>query len=140
MRLTEQQKRALGRARTRIGNEPRSYRQQCWGTGPADCNTPGCVAGHIVASDPERLDRVMKLDRSWLRREAVEREAHAALGLEDSPALFSAAWPKRWLRTAGVNAPGPGWRHPTAREAAAVLSAVLDGKILDALTADVPTG
>ena len=135
--LTDRQRRKLGSARASISADPATYRQREWGNGQPACGSPGCIAGHIVAQDPDAIKRVQAASHGN-RSYVLADEATAALELEDLPKLFAGAWPGEWFEAAEANRHGDNPVVPTARHAVAVLDAILDGRITAALDPDPP--
>ena len=139
MTATDRQRTLLKTTRTRIADDPASYRQGAWGNGRPECGTPGCIAGHIIAVDAERQARVLGIDEE-ARDSAIEREATSALELETTPKLFDPVWPREWqflcgrrARPATTPPMAPHCFRPDAKDAVAVLDAILDGRIEDPL-------
>ena len=130
--MTEQQRKALSDVRARIAAAPHTYSQRDWGTLDTECRTPACIGGHMVAADAERHARVLAQPREH-REGAVIDEAKHALGLERLPELFYASWPREWFAASGQLPRRAKRAVPSAGEAVAVLDAILDGRITDAL-------
>lgn len=60
---TAEQERLLTNALDAIRQSPETYDQLTYGLGSISCNTPGCVAGHIIADNAElRNELKRKLD------------------------------------------------------------------------------
>ena len=132
--LSVEQHDRLRSARDRIAAAPRTFRQERWGNTAEGCGTPCCVAGHIVADDAEAVARIRKAGsyrRAWL----IATEAAKALGTARTP-LFDSAWPKDWFTRAGIETTREGAAIPNANNAVAILDAIMDGRIDDAVGAD----
>ena len=132
--LTKRQRTLLERARDSIRDAPRSYSQLTMGTGTLSCSTPACVAGHMVASEPElrtklraalREQHLLEPDSEdeeyrarWNERRAaedyyryntatmIEKIAAEALGTPTHPALFDTEWPTAWLKQLDIRCEG----------------------------------
>lgn len=128
-----------------IRADPEGYDQGSWGNGAPDCETPGCIAGYLVATTStgreayERLTKGMGPDDgtgNGERGDALRQAATEALGLEQPPRLFEPDWPTEWLEAAGLP-PGSdvvGLRvEPGPDTALAVMSAIIDGDLDEAL-------
>ena len=142
--LTPRQRELLSQALASISNQPDSYEQMKYGTGRIDCNSPACVAGHIVAADrqcrnalSEALKTQLLPDCEW---QHIRRIAREGLNLDNSPAVFASWWPTDWCTRANTPRPernaNESWMVPEVATAIAVLTAVLDGRITDALAPD----
>ena len=125
-----------------LRNDPGSYDQGDWGNGTPDCETPGCIAGHLVAATKigregyERRTRSRGADASDTQRgDAIRKAATEALGLEETPRLFEPEWPREWLNAADLIPEDPEWSRvePSADTALAVLGAIMDGDLDEAL-------
>lgn len=122
--------------------DPGSYDQGDWGNGTPDCETPGCVAGYLVAVTRagreayERLTKPLGPNASDTQRgDAVREAATEALGLDETPRLFEPDWPREWLEAADMV---PGDRlskriEPGPDTALAVLGTIMDGDLDEAL-------
>ena len=142
--LTRRQREVLKAAMVSIRYSPGSYNQMCFGGPDPDCNSPACVAGHIANGDPESrqlLSEELASRTEVLASESeaarlIQKRAEAALGVTAHPRLFQGRWPRAWLLTAGRKLPQrpADLLLPTAEDAIAVLQAILDGRITDALT------
>ena len=139
--LTETQRRLLTAARLSIEKEPASYDQEYFGDGKLSCNSPACIAAHIVAADPKHLaDARRRLKRCGTGTEKAQMIgglAELALQLREPPALFGARWRREWFEKAGAAIPVPRkhdkWIAPTSADATRILQAILDGRISDGL-------
>lgn len=132
-----------------IRNEPKAYQQGNWGSrfdGAPSCNSPACVAGHIVAGSQSgpalyraaryEMSRDGETDPSNLHAMATAEAATKTLGLTLIPMLFEGVWPVEWAQTVGISNPemdGDAHFAPKPDDAVTVLNAVLDGKLPDAL-------
>ena len=146
--VTARQRELLEQARESIAASPDDYDQATFGTGEPTCHTPACIAGHLVAADPELEQKLKKrlADIDTTTEEGREQAASeicqvAAEGLELSrtnPNLFCSLWPAEWR-------PDPDrevdeWEQrtreftPGAHDALAVIDGILAGRITDALT------
>ena len=127
----------------RLHDDPESYEQAAWGTGGRpDCNTPGCVAGQIVATmksaNAGYKRRIKELGRTATRTEhedAIRDAATDALGLDRTPRLFEPEWPREWIERAGGQAEHATLRdiEPCADKAIMVLQTIMDGELDEAL-------
>ena len=130
--VTSEQRRLLQATREHIEKHPETYLQTCWGDGRPNCRTLGCVAGHMVAANPELRAEVDSCRAAG--SSAVLVVATEALGLPGTPPLFGITWPEAWFASANAPDAAKGDASPTAEQATAVLNAVIDGRITDALT------
>ena len=142
---TERQRELLTKVRTAIRKEPESYSQKVYGIGTVSCHTPACIAGHIVASEPELQEQVkQRLKTEDLSEPDAMEEigsfihelAWEALGAAGDGRLFHAMWPMQWLNwqtPKGHQNEVNGRFEPTAKEAVAVIEGILDGRIPNAL-------
>ena len=140
--LTKRQQELLTKARDRIAKNPKGYNQNRYGMGFINCNTPACVAGHIVASEPGLREELLRQlegenlsgsDGIVTIGSAVNLIACSALGTPDhQPHLFRSAWPIGWLEGPSAEAArdqGEDTFVPTADDAVAVINKILDGEI-----------
>ena len=140
--LTERQRELRTKARDMIAKNPEGYDQDRYGMGFISCNTPACVAGHIVASDPGLREELLRQlegenlsgsDGIETIGSAVNLIACSALGTPDhQPHLFRSAWPIGWLEGPSADAArnqGEDTFVPTADDAVAVINKILDGEI-----------
>ena len=82
------------------------------------------------------LSRTGETDPSKLHAMATAEAATKTLGLTLTPMLFEGIWPLEWAQTVGISNPemdGDAHFAPKPDGAVAVLNAVLDGKLPDAL-------
>ena len=133
---------ALNAVCCHIRADPESYDQGEWGNGAPDCETPGCIAGYLVAVTRagreayERRTKALGADISDSQRgDAVREAATEALGLEQTPRLFQPDWPREWLEAADLEPEADFGRRiePGPDTALAVLSAIMDGDLDEAL-------
>ena len=138
----EQTQAALEIVQARLERDPESYDQGEWGNTDPDCETPGCIAGHIVAgvdSARKGYERRLKAmaDRTdpTAREDAIRDAATEALGLETAPRLFESRWPPVWIEKAGgeVHLTALEITGPSTEEALVVLEAVLTGRLDEVL-------
>ena len=123
--------------------EPASYEQGEWGADDKpSCDTPGCVAGHIVATiksaNARYKRRIAELKGTATKTDhenAIQDAATEALGLKETPRLFEPEWPCQWIEKAGGTTEH--WIlpdiEPSADDAIMVLQTVMDGKLDEAL-------
>ena len=156
---TTTQRQVLRKARAAIRRHPESYDQAVWGApGKPSCETPACVAGHIVSeTDSGRSAYEVALSDPEVRAEsnperrhqlAVVRAATEALALSRSPKLFEPVWPRKWLDSLGyenqdADYPMGDIIEPSAEEAIAIINGIIDGQLTDALkesTRSTPSG
>ena len=145
--LTERQRVLLTRARNAISRQPENYDQRTYGAGRISCDTPACVAGHIVCSINEREAELAGFasERESRRSSgigaAIQEIALEELHLWQQPPLFSPTWPIAW-RPAGSSTPAEDDDAkrfvPTAADAVDVLDRILDGRIKEALNTQYP--
>ena len=132
---------ALETVRTRIAQKPENYEQDAWGNTHPDCDTPGCIAGHIiarVASAREGYKRRMAEAHDpgdeRVRDDAIRDAATEALGLTTAPQLFDPRWPPNDREGRGKSHPvALEITGPMAEDAILVLDAVLSGRLNEAL-------
>ena len=140
--LNEQAEAALEIVEARLERDPESYDQGEWGNTVPDCETPGCIAGHIVAGVDSarkgyerRLKRMVDRTDPTAREHAIRDAATEALGLKTAPRLFESQWPPVWIEKAGgeVHPIALEITGPTTEEALVVLEAVLAGQLDEVL-------
>ena len=140
--LNQQGRKALEIVRARIEREPESYGQCEWGNTRPDCDTPACIAGHIIAGVEtarkgyeRRLAAADDPNDTEQRDDAIRDAATEALGLERAPRLFNPDWPPEWIEKAGskVHPVALDITGPLPEEAVLVLDAVLTGELDEAL-------
>ena len=146
-RLTRRQRNLLQNAARTLENRPEALREPRTADGIPSMEETGYVAGHIVRNKPESR-RKFNEGMAALRKEAklrfdaddpdivngaVIEAAKDALDVAVMPVLFLTNWPKRWAGTTGVGTQGGSVWTPDAEETRAVLAAVADGRIEDAL-------
>ena len=122
--LTERQRELLTNARDAIREEPGSYDQRTYGGAAISCQTPACVAGHIVASS-RRLRTLLAEQLSQIAQERkISRDAAAArveqialegLELFHYPPLFKASWPIAWRPAEPIAGGRPAAAHEPRR-------------------------
>lgn len=119
---------------------PDTYDQAAWGNGIPSCNTPGCIAGHVVAATKKGHEAYRRLtSRPGItedeRRDAVRAAATEGLGLEKTPRLFEPEWPRNWFTTADIRLAENHMKQvePSPEIALAVLYAIRDGDLDEAL-------
>ena len=140
--MTGSQRYLLIATMLRIKREPKSYNQESFGQGILSCDSPACIAGHIVAADAASLAKVQELlptCQSYTQKaQTIARLAETALKIPEMPKLFGARWRRDWFDKAEVTVPDARqhneWLVPDTDDAIAVLTAILDGRIEDALT------
>ena len=95
MAVNERAKELLHDARTAIRSEPRSYAQHGWGDAAPSCESPCCVAGHIVAAktkrtklNQEKTEEAASRTQSWLQSRHADAKAYAT---KQDPGLTSDA-------------------------------------------------
>ena len=147
-KLTAKQHALLTKARDAIKRRPETYDQMTYGTGTINCETPGCVAGHIVETDvglqAELSERITCADLSVAQKGQVagivNDLATTALGTGKNPLLLRGCWPTAWLNLAAK--PNKERRKgvgddptfvPSPKEAVLVIDAILNGQIQGAL-------
>ena len=126
-----------------LGSNPESYEQSAWGRGgKPDCNSPECIAGHIVYTTTKGQDAYARklcmiegVPTSTDVQNAIRDAATETLGLSAVPRLFEPEWPKQWLEQGGGIPEHPGfWQiEPSADEAVIVLQTIIDGELDEAL-------
>ena len=126
-----------------LGSNPESYEQSAWGNGcEPDCNSPECIAGHIVstmtkghAAYERKLRMIEGVPTSTDVENAIRDAATETLGLTAVPRLFEPEWPREWLEQAGCIPEHPEFREidPSADEAVIVLLTIIDGELDEAL-------
>ena len=139
--LTETQRRLLTAARLSIEKDPATYDQENFGDGNLNCDSPGCIAAHILAADPRHLadarPRLQRCTTAYQKAQTIGELAEAALELQETPALFIRRWAREWFKKAGAPIPMPQkhdkWIVPTSTDATTILEAILDGRINDGL-------
>ena len=141
--LSEKGQIALDAVCCQLRTDPESYEQGEWGAGnEPDCDTPACVAGHIVATMKSakagyrrRLDELGGTATKTERDDAIRDAATETLGLKETPRLFEPQWPREWLERAGGTPEHPLIRkiEPSADEAMMVLETIMDGELDEAL-------
>ena len=131
--LSKRQRSLLEQTRDSIRDTPRSYSQLTMGTGTLSCSTPACVAGHMVASEPELRTKLRAALREqhllepdcddeeyrarWNERRSaddyryntgtvIEDIAREGLGTPTHPALFDTEWPRAWLKQLDIRREG----------------------------------
>ena len=147
--LTKRQRVLLTKARDLIVKEPEGYDQERYGMGIISCDTPACIAGHIVASEPAlREELLLQLEGEDLSGpDGIERIGSAvhliactALGTPVHPQLFRSGWPIGWLKGASTHASrnqGDDTFVPTAADAVNVIGRTLDGEIRNGLRSGI---
>ena len=148
---TAEQERLLTNALDAIRQSPETYDQLTYGLGSISCNTPGCVAGHIIADNAELRNELKRkldgedltLDAEYKIGTAIHEIATKALGGFGDPLLFLSDWPVAWLKDANeangepdIPTHGNKMFLPTPNEAIKVLEGILDGRIQEALDTD----
>ena len=141
--LSQEGQIALDAVCCQLRADPESYEQSQWGAGgKPNCDTPVCVAGHIVATiksaDAGYKRRLGELDSTATRtqqKNAIRDAATEALGLKETPRLFEPQWPREWLERAGSRPEHAMFREiePAAAEAIMVLETIMDGELDEAL-------
>ena len=142
--LTERQRVLLTRARNAISRQPENYDQRTYGAGRISCDTPACVAGHIVCSINKRQAELAGFAgerESMGIGAAIQEIALEELHLWQQPPLFSPTWPIAW-RPAESSTPAEDEDAkrfvPTAADAVDVLDRILDGRIKEAVNTEYP--
>ena len=141
--LSQEGQIALDAVCSQLRADPESYEQSQWGAGrKPNCDTPVCVAAHIVATIKSAhagyKRRLGELDSRATRSEqskAIRDAATEALGLNETPRLFEPQWPREWLERAGSTPEHAMFREiePSADEAIVVLQTIMDGELDEAL-------
>ena len=142
--VTKRQRELLTKARDLILKEPDGYDQERYGMGIISCNTPACIAGHIVASEPSlREELLLQLEGEDLSGSdgidrigsAIHTIACTALGTPAHPRVFRSAWPRNWVEenTSGSDSKAEETFVPTAADAVKVIGRILSGEIRNAL-------
>ena len=141
--LNEQGHIALEAVCFALGSNPESYDQSAWGSGgKLECNSPECIAGHIVsamtkghAAYARKLRMIEGVPTSTDVENAIRDAATETLGLTAVPRLFEPEWPREWLEQGGGIPEHPGFREiePSADEAVIVLQTIMDGELDEAL-------
>ena len=139
---TTEQQRLLTNVRNALTERPGQYDQGTYGIGAITCRAPACIAGHLVASDPDLLwelrqrfgDRPMPppAESPHVIGEPIHAIATRALGLGKGPRIFHSTWPTEWL---GGEKPRNGYHRdpsmfiPAATDAVKVIDRILDGQV-----------
>ena len=137
----------LRQTRDAIRKHPGGFNQAQIDRPREDCPPGGCTASYLVAVSDRarklfegrfRTPLVMPADQ---RRDNELRDpegnvllsASYAIGHRKVPRLFKADWPAGWYSTAGRDEPATSSQQPTAEDAVAVLDAVANDKLPEAL-------
>ena len=143
---TERQTDLLRKARNAILRRPETYDQTTYGGHSINCDTPACVAGHIVEADSALREEMARPLRDWRAENAgkpdtlefrIQQTAGQGLGLPFRPVLFEASWPRSW-QPAGSKSPVHEFDSkrftPSAKDAVKVLDEIIAGRNTLALT------
>ena len=134
---------ALDAVRSRLEEKPDGYEQATWGNNEEpSCETPGCIAGHIVATVKDaqkgyrrRIQGLKDGGTTSEHEDAIRDAATEALGLDKTPRLFEPTWPIKWFEKAGYSTKDVLLPRiePRPEDAIAILSAILEGDLEEAL-------
>ena len=133
--------------RTALQMAPEGYNQQQMEQPDASTKPCGCLASYLVASDriaQGLWDGTIQPEEAAPGATAYDGEmtpavgdilqaAAYALGLRHIPRLFNTEWPRHWYVRAGRPDPGKWLTQPDSEDASAVLTAIGDNRIEDAL-------